>query len=91
MRLMISFFWSVLSASMAPWTARVEVPVGSVGVSRVVVDEDSCSSRKTSGGRNVQRLSTCSGVALLMKEIVVAEVRRSGRVVKGLSAACCCC
>lgn len=69
----------------------VEVPEGSVGVSRVLVDEDSCSRRKISGGRKVQRLSTCSGVALLMNGIVVLELRRSGRVVKGLSADCCCC
>jgi hypothetical protein len=69
----------------------VEAPEGSVGVSRVLVDDDSCSRRKISGGRKVQRLSTCSGVALLMNGIVVVELRRSGRVVKGLSAACCCC
>jgi hypothetical protein len=68
----------------------VEAPEGSVGVSRVLVDDDSCSRRKISGGRKVQRLSTCSGVALLMNGIVVVELRRSGRVVKGLSAACCC-
>jgi len=88
---MISFFWSVLNASMAPCAAIVEVPEGSVGVSSVVDDDDSCASKKISGGRKVQRLSTCSGVALLMNEMVVAGVRRSGRVVKGLSAACCCC
>jgi hypothetical protein len=69
----------------------VEAPEGSIGVSVVVVEDDSCASRKISGGRKVQRLSTCSGVALLMKGMVVAEVSKSGRVVKGLSAACCCC
>ena len=69
----------------------MEAPEGSVGVSSVLVDDDSCSSRKISGGRKVQRLSTCSGVALLMNGIVVVDDRRSGRVVKGLSAGCCCC
>lgn len=56
---MMSFFWSVLNASMAPWAAMFEAPEGSVGVSIVDVDDDSCARRKISGGRKVQRLSTC--------------------------------
>lgn len=53
----------------------------------------SCASRKSSGGRSAQSLSTWPGDAAEMNGMVVLVLRRSGRVVKGLSAgaACCCC
>ena len=49
----------------------------------------SCSSKKSSGGRRLQSLSTCPGDVVSIYGIVVLVGSRSGNVVKGFSACCC--
>lgn len=79
----ISFFCPIDSVS------RAACAVAGVASAADVDDADSCARRKSSGGRNEQRLSICSVDASDMYAVVVDVDRRSGSDVNGFSTACC--
>lgn len=81
---MIFCFCEVGRASIAAW------PAAGVTSAAESDEEDSWASTKISGGRREQRLSICSDVAFETYSVVMDDGRRSGSVVYGLSAFCCC-
>lgn len=78
----ISFFWSRERASIAACCAA-GVGLGSVDEES---EELSWARRKRSAGSSAHRASTSDIEMLSTYGTVVVDVRRSGRVVKGLSA-----